>query len=465
MEKVENITWKRTKNAQELILEVKDSLFKNGTIQNLVEFGIPLRDTTIRATMTKPQTKFKEFQSALQYNGKHIPNVHKKVVQHLRTTLRMKITPFIRNWISGKKEEIGKIVEEKVKTGKVNEEYSEKLEKVLTHQLWQNYDRMTREAAEFVEDVFPMKLVKKIRTFQKEWGTTNILTWDNLDPCFLFECWDDQAQYWDRIKWRVDNLVPPHDCWTNFLAGLEPPKVTPKNETDLKRTNTIFGRELTVDGRKLRHILPPVQSQKILKIPLLACNFSLKTGHTKKGCTEAKGGKKKKGTEKRYSGYCTNCGNRGHQEKWCKSSKKCCRCNNHSHTAELTNDCPIIKSQRAFNRRIQILLNYSRKPINKEVMRAYVHWYNNLGKPRRIMTNEDQRKRKRGERSDKKAGTTHKRVVIRDFTTEEEAKEDEESQQEQPQKKRNLGGAIEETRTIETNFSKNDLFSEFNFNF
>ena len=48
------------------------------------------------------------------------------------------------------------------------EEHREKLERVLTKELWQNYDRMTKEAAEFAEDIFPMEMVKKVKTIQDQ---------------------------------------------------------------------------------------------------------------------------------------------------------------------------------------------------------------------------------------------------------------------------------------------------------
>ena len=409
------------------MLEMKSHVFKDGIASTLQKFGIPLRDKMIQVSATPPKKKHGSFRTALQYPGKPVQNVHKKVIHNLRTTLRGKINEIIGEIMEQKKRYIKETVAAKAKSGELKKKgYAAKLEKVMKQQLWRNYDQLLKETAEFTEDVLPLSMVKKVLTHKTTTATTQTLIWEDTNPGFLFECWDNQLGFWERIKWRADHLNTTHDCWTNYLGKLQPPKSKPTCSERLDLTRTILGREVTVDGKRLRHILPPEKSQVPQRIHLLACEFCLKTGHTQKNCVELKNLRKKKGgKEKKFHGHCHNCGNRGHQEKWCRSGMHCTRCNSNSHKSEINNRCPVIRAQKATNQRIQILLTHSQQPVSRRMMKAYVHWFNSRSKTEQIETDKgDKKKRKR-----KVKKGPSKRTII-DL---EEAKENDDGDNEQCQ--------------------------------
>ena len=80
--------------------------------------------------------------------------------------------------------------------------------------------------AEFTRDVFPGKMIQKVVTnYDGELNkTTQKIFWEDVNPAFFFECWDEKTDYWGWIRQRAESLNPPHKCWSEFLGKMKQEK-------------------------------------------------------------------------------------------------------------------------------------------------------------------------------------------------------------------------------------------------
>ena len=117
---VEKIACKKWKNGMhDLILTLKDKLFEKRVMGVFEKYGIPLQDQILYPQFTPPKEKFKDFQSIVAYPEKPIPNLHKKIINDLRTKLRGKITMTLKHTLAKTKRKITEIVKEKAENKEV----------------------------------------------------------------------------------------------------------------------------------------------------------------------------------------------------------------------------------------------------------------------------------------------------------------------------------------------------------